>query len=188
MTIIRRDFGGSPFGAWLRDQTKLDSTEFCISITDIDHIIHRFSKRNEAQRTMVAHIVEHIQIVELKVFGADIPFAQRDTLQVLNDMLLKACGGTQGRRRPVRVPERRFGATAGHRYARWLGVHLLQLSSDRPDRSDRIVWDGKDINEATLIELLQFDRDPMQPSRFLDTRRHHRRPFRETHPDLFSAA
>lgn len=187
MTTIRRDGGGSAFGTWLRQQPGLDSREFNLSISDVDFIIHRFSARNEAQRTNVARIVEHLQIIEVKANSATAPFAQWDTFQVLNDMLLQATAGTGGRRRPVKVPDRRYGASAGKRQARWLGVHLLQLSGDRPDNSDRIVWDGLDVNEQILVELLRFDRDPMHPARFLDLRRHHKRPARELHPDLLAA-
>ena len=73
MTVIRRDFGGSAIGQWLREQRALDSKEFRLSVSDLDFTVHRWSSRNEARRSTVGQIVDHIQIVEVKTFGADMP-------------------------------------------------------------------------------------------------------------------
>ena len=182
MTVIRRDGAHqSPFYQWLRETRELDSREYQLSVTDGDAIVHRFSNRNE--RNGVRPLIEHMQIVEVKTFYADMPFAQKDTLQVL-DLLVRKATVKRDRRYPIRIPDQRSGRV-GSRSVRWFGVHLLQMSSDRPDRSDRMIWDGKyDIDIQTLIELLRFDRDPDHPHRSMDTRRHHLRPVSELHPKL----
>jgi hypothetical protein len=67
---------------------------------------------------------------------------------------------------------------------RYYGSHVVQMSGDRPDQSDRLLWDGKEITEQLLVELLGFVRDPDKPTRFVDSRRHHLRPLREIQPQL----
>jgi hypothetical protein len=124
-------------------------------------------------------------LVELKCFSRGVPFAQRDTLDVIDQILRKATV-KNGRRYPITINDSRPGFRGMARKARWLGVHVLVLSGDRPDCSDEIVWDSKaQIDEQTLIEILSFDRDPDFPARHLDTRRHHTKPARERHPRLF---
>lgn len=184
MTCERRDGNHqTPFLQWIRGSAGLDSHEFNISVIDNDVWVHRFSPRNEQTR-LVRSLIEHIQLIETKTFSAEMPFAQRDTLQVV-DLILRSVTVRKDRRRPIRIPDTRFGRTGCFRSVRWLGMHCIQLSNDRPDNSARIVWDGKyDINEKQLIELLRFDRDPDHPGRSLDTRRHHLRPFVELHPRL----
>ena len=184
MTSPRRDGNhASPFLAWIRECAGLDSQEFQLSVINNDVWIHRFSQRNESTRP-IKRLIEHIQLIEEKSFSADMPFAQRDTLQVV-DLILRRSSVKANRRWPIRIPDMRFGRAGCFRDVRWLGMHLVQLSADRPDNSDRIIWDGKhQINEQVLIEILRFDRDPDHPNRFLDTRRHHVRPAREMHPHL----
>jgi hypothetical protein len=182
MTIERRDGKHqSLFLRWIRAVPGLDSKEYQISVTDNDLWIHRFSRRNEKAP---ATLIEHLQLVEVKTFDASMPFAQRDTLQIV-DQIIRRASVQNNRRWPIKIADHRIGRSGCHRSVRWLGLHVLQLSADSPRNSDRIIWDGRhDITEAILIELLRFDRDPDSPFRFLETRRHHVRPRRETHPRL----
>ncbi len=174
MTAIRRDSMDSPFNAWIREQTQLDSVEFKISVTDSDLWVHRYSERNEKRRadsSDVRQIQDHIMLIEVKSFCRKVPFAQRDTLNVIDGILRKATV-INGKRRSVQIPDtRRPGA---NRYVRWLGVHILELDNDRPDNSGLIIWDHKvQLSEQRLIEILRFDYDADYPSRLMDTRRHH---------------
>jgi hypothetical protein len=163
----RNGIAQNPFYAWMRAHADLDSNQFQLSAQDNDFWMHRFSIRNEKHRRKA--LIEHLQLIELKCFGADMSFAQRDTLNVVDLLLRKATD----RRRGIEIADRRPRYAGCKRLVKWLGVHLVQLSGDQPDNSSRIRWDGKSIDRKTLIELLRFDRDPDHPDKFLDTRRHH---------------
>lgn len=174
MTAARRDNTESPFNAWIREQAQLDSVEFKISVTDSDLWVHRYSERNEKRRadaSDVRQVQDHIMLVEVKSFCKKVPFAQRDTLNVIDAILRKATV-VNNRRRSIQIPDqRRPGA---NRYVRWLGVHILELDQDRPDNSKTIIWDHKTmLSEERLIEILRFDYDPDYPKKIMDTRRHH---------------
>lgn len=182
MTIIRRDgMPKSAFEDWTRTVPGLDSKEYQLSITDNDCWVHQFAKRKE-NSAGIQQVIENLMLVEVKTFGAQQPFAQRDTLDVINRILRKSSVRPNGRRYAVKIADSRHPGC--HRYVRWFGVHLLQLSSDRPDKSVEIIWNKLWISEQGLIEILRFERDPDHPAKALDTRRHHRRPFRETQPQL----
>lgn len=182
MTITQRNGQhSSPFHEWIRNEPQLDSREFNISIQDNDLWIHRFSRRNE--RVTGRPLLEHIQLVEVKTFDADMPYAQRDTLQVI-DTILRLSTTYNHRRRPIKIKDAREGRPGCYRSVRWLGVHLLQLSGARPDISNRILWDKKLVNLEMLVDLLRFDRDPDYPGKWLDTRRHHLPPIADLHPRL----
>ena len=180
MTTQRRDGMETPFSAWVRSHPALDSKEHCISITDSDMWCHRFSLRAERQKVVATDIrdaVDHIMLVEIKTFSANVRYAQRDTLSVIDALLRLACSRHDklGRltRRPVRITDGRI-SNRPTRIVRCFGVHLLELSSDRPDTSNEILWDKRTgITEQSLVELIRFERDPDAPHRLLDTRRHH---------------
>jgi hypothetical protein len=129
-------------------------------------------------------VIENIQLIECKAFNASMPFAQRDTLDVVDRMLRKATIDGNGRRRTMKIDDSRPGRPGCHRLMRFYGAHVVQMSGDRPDQSDRLLWDGKEITEQLLVELLGFVRDPDKPTRFVDSRRHHLRPLREIQPQL----
>lgn len=185
MTAPRRDGSDqSPFHAWIRNVPDLDSRDYCISVTDNDCWVHQFAPRKERGPT-VKQVIENLLLIEIKAFGAVSPFAQKDTLDVVDRLLRTNTGTRDGRRLARRIDDSRPGRPGCYRRVRWYGAHILQMSADRPDTSDRLLWDGKEIDVQSLIELLGFRRDPDKPSRFVDTRRHHLRPARETHPLLF---
>lgn len=175
MTAIRRDGNESAFSSWIRKHPELDSRGGSLSVTDCDFWVHRYSPRPQRTRGLpsdVREIVDHIMLVELKTFGRDEPFSQRDTLTIVNALLRRSCMLPTGRRRHIKIDDTRI-SWRQQRAVRCFGVHLLQLSSDRPDTSDAILWDKKPINERVLIDLLLFKLDPDSPSSHLDTRLHH---------------
>jgi len=185
MTVRRRDNNHqSPFYEWIRSIPELDSCTYDISVTDNDCWIHQFAPRAERGQN-IKQVIENIQLIECKCFGATMPFAQQDTLDVVDRILRKSTAAINGRRRAIRINDSRPGRPGCYRSIRYYGMHVLQMSLDRPDNSDRILWDGKDVNLTVLIELLGFKRDPDKPTRFIDSRRHHLPPVREAHPRLF---
>lgn len=177
MTTIRRDGNESPFSAWVREHPELDSICNRLSVTDSDLWCHRFSERNERRRQASADIrdaLDSVMLVEVKTFSADESYAQRDTLTVVDALLRMACSDKNGKRISVTIRDGRLRNRTDRRI-RCFGVHLLQLSNDRPDNSERILWDRRHfLREEHLVELLRFERDPDSPMRKLDTRRHHK--------------
>lgn len=167
MTIRRRDDGDSPFGEWIRNHPGLDSIRERLCVTDSDYWIHRYRAHTDRNG---ARAVDQLMLVELKTNMRDVPFAQRDTLVLVNQLLRRASKRSDGRRGHVELKGIMPGET---RWARCFGVHLLQLSSTRPDNSDVILWDRRYLTEELLIEILRFDRDPDFPMKPLGLRRHH---------------
>lgn len=160
MTVRYRNGFEGPFEDWLRNHQELDSIVQRLSISNSDFWIHQYRSHTDrvGERT-----VDNIMLVEVKIENADIPFAQRDTLILVNQLLrrssdnrYKVLKDTRGSRRLVQC----------------FGVHLLQLSSDRPDNSAAIRWDRVGIDEETLVRLLRFELNPysLEPR---SERRHH---------------
>lgn len=167
MTTSRRDGLDSPFGQWIRHHPGLDSIQERLSVSDSDYWIHRYRAHTDK---VGERAVDSIMLVELKTYMRDLPPAQRDTLHLVNQLLRRASVGPGGRRRHLTLDGIRHGEK---RRVRCFGVHVLQLSGDRPDRSDVILWDGKYLTEDLLVEILVFDRDPDNPMRYGELRRHH---------------
>lgn len=177
MTVDRRYGEDTPFGKWLREYPELDSITNRMGITDCDYWSHQY--RAHTDRVGV-RAVDSIMLIEVKTNMADPPFSQRDTLRIINELLRMASMNKTGRRRHVRLKIDRET-----RHVRCYGVHLLQMSGDRPDNSANILWDGKTITEEMLVDVWRFYRDPDHPSRELDLRRHHSKT-QEYTPPLFS--
>lgn len=167
MTSPRRDGFDTPFGNWIRNHPGLDSIQERLSVSDSDYWIHRYRAHSDK---VGERAVDSIMLVELKTHLADVPFAQRDTLHLVNQLLRRAAVGPGGRRRHVVLNGSRHGEK---RRVRCYGVHVLQLSGSRPDQSQHILWDGKYLTEDLLVEVLKFERDPDHPMRPVDLRRHH---------------
>ena len=166
MTTIRRDDGDTPFGDWIRRHPGLDSIRERLSITDSDYWIHRYRAHTDI---VGSRAVDSIMLVEVKTNLRDIPFAQRDTLQLVDQLLRQVCYRKDGRRRYVTLK----GSPGETRRVRCYGVHLLQLSSTRPDNSETILWDRQFLTEDLLVEVLRCDRDPDHPMLITELRRHH---------------
>lgn len=162
------------FCRWMRKERALDSAEGVVR-TDLDHIIHRY------QRNKVGREFQTLMVVEVKERLAKPSASQRDTLLHFGQYILN-------RTRNMHLPKhelRQFVAGAGvcklystiakkEILSRFYGVHLLQFSATNPDDSEKILWDGKQINPGTLIELLRMDLDPTDLQK-MDLRDHHRK-------------
>jgi len=167
MTAQRRDGAGEPFGEWIRAHPALDSIRERLSVTDSDYWIHQY----RAHRDRVGRrAIDSVMLVEVKAFSKEIGYAQRDTLHLVSQLLRIASVRPDGRRRTIRLNGTRTGE---RRVVRCFGVHCLQMTSDRPDTSNLMLWDGKVIDCETLVEVLRFDRDPDSPRMILSLRRHH---------------
>src|SRR5690606_24918959 len=135
----------SPFGAWIRSNPDLDSIRARLSVSDCDYWIHQYRAHHDR---CGIRAVDSIMLVELKTWRADVRFAQRDTLHLVDQLLRMSTTRADGRRRTVRTNGL---ATGEQRIVRCFGVHTLRLSSDRPDRSEEIYWDGHRITEEMLV-------------------------------------
>ena len=176
MTVARRDGNEPPFNQWLREHPELESLGNRISATDSDIWCHRYSLRDEKKRQQSSDVrdtQDSIMLVEIKSHSHPMPYAQRDTLTVVDALLRMSCMRPDGRRIAVKIDDARLGGRRV-RQVRCFGVHLLQMSDSRPDNSEKMLWDNRFFPQEThLIELLRFERDPDAPSRLLNTRRHH---------------
>lgn len=168
MTISRRDKNEeTPFGAWIREHPGLDSIRERLCVTDSDYWIHRYRAHTDK---VGERAVDSIMLVEVKTNLREVPFAQRDTLLLVNELLRMVCVRPDGRRRYVTLRGSNPGET---RRVRCYGVHLLQLGGTRPDDGGVILWDRQYLTEDLLVEILRFDRDPDHPMKSVDLRRHH---------------
>jgi hypothetical protein len=185
MTERRRDGQNKgTWSEWIREHPELDSNVAKLSVQDNDYWVHCFSERNEKHRSTLKARVDHVMLLEVKAFGADQPFAQQDTLDVINQ-ILRLSTVKNDRRRVLRIRDNRRGRVGVIRLERWFGYHILRMSGATPDRSQKLLWDEVPICEPYLVELLRFERDPDHPTKPLETRRHHPPPDREVRLDLF---
>ena len=86
MTRRRRDRNEEPFSQWVRAHPSLGSAshEAALSITDLDYIVHQYKVWDFANGRPVGRV--HLMNLELKTRGVPIPLAQRDTLQILDQL------------------------------------------------------------------------------------------------------
>jgi hypothetical protein len=167
VTIARRDESDTPFGDWIRHHPGLDSIRERLCVTDSDYWIHRYRAHTDK---VGERAVDSIMLVEVKTNLRDVPFPQRDTLILVNQLLRRASKRPDSRRRHVVLKGLQPGET---RHVRCYGVHLLQLSGTRPNNSEVILWDRQYLTEELLVEILRFDRDPDHPMKPIELRRHH---------------
>ena len=154
MTADRRDGKDqSPMLQWLRENPRLDSIKCSLSITDIDICNHKFVRISSRRG---ADTPEYLMLLETKTHGAELKFAQRDTLDVL-DLMLRKLGTDLIEIQDKQKPQR-------FRYIKYCGFHVLKMSGDSPINSEKMTWDGEAINIQTLEALLRFERDPYAPS------------------------
>lgn len=175
MTAIRRDGNESPFSSWIRNEPALDSIRERLYVSDCDYWIHQY----RAHKDKVGdRAIDSIMLIELKTFGTELPWNQRDTLKLIGEGFRRAYS-PNGR---VITQRMKFGSEV--RLVRIYGAFLLRLSADRPDNSAQIEWHGRSVDIGTLIEILRFDRDPRSLT-IRAERRHHAPTLRQQHPDLF---
>ena len=87
MTAPRRDGEEEPWRKWIRQNPRLDSIRDGIALTDCDMWIHRYKVNTDRVSTRE---VQHLMLVEVKTFSADVPDSQRDTYQIINAILRTA--------------------------------------------------------------------------------------------------
>ena len=165
MTRKANDGRDSPFSDWLRYHPKLDSIKQHVAATDCDMWIHRYRLYKDE---IGERWIEHIMLIEVKAFGADMSFSQNDTLRTVHQLLTNNT--------KVRGPNRTQKVIGGNGklvLVKSWGVHLLQLSSDRRDTSELILWDREEVSLPELLEILLFDRSPNTRRPYSD-RRHHK--------------
>jgi hypothetical protein len=175
MTTGRRDGLDTPFGKWIRNHPGLDSIKERLSIQDQDYWIHQYRAHHDR---IGARAVDSIMLIEVKTFGRGEPFAQRDTLTVI-DRLLRFNGN-----KPYRSYRK---VTAGYekRIVRCFGCVTLIMSGDSPENSEWMLWRGIRIDVDLLVKLLRFEHDPHCPSKRLpEPRRHHLPSEIQDHPRL----
>src|SRR5881394_12632 len=120
MTTVRRDGNESPFDSWVREHPELDSRSESLGVTDSDKWFHKYRFRDES--SIPQRGVDHLMLVEIKTFCAGVPFSQRDTLNVIDQLCRKSSVRDNGRRYSVAIYDRRPGRAGTIRFVRWLGV------------------------------------------------------------------
>ena len=159
MTRPRRDGNEEPYKSWIRNNKALDSRDPGLSITDIDDVIHRYKVMADSVGTRE---IQHIMFLEVKTFGAVVPFAQGETLKLV-DKLLRL-----GDKKTIAIAN----SVVSERYLRCWGVHVLRFAGECPNTSEWIEWDGHKVSVDELTKLLRFDIDP-DTLRARSDRRHH---------------
>ena len=176
MTAIRRDGNDTPFGDWIRAHPGLHSIRERLSIMDTDYWIHQYRAHSDR---VGERKIDSIMCVELKTFQKDLPFAQRDTLRLISAMYRQVAYTDDGKIKTMTLD---MGNEI--RKVRMYGYFVLRLYADRPDTSLWIEWNGRQIDEETLVDVLRFKRDPRH-LRKRSERRHHTPSLYQAHPDLF---
>ena len=160
MTRPRRDGNEAPFKDWVRHHPKLGSKpdEAALSVCDVDNVFHKYIVVDKSSGLYLHR--HHLMCVELKTHMAKAPFAQRDTLDVLDQALDLS-------------HKQKIKTARGVKMLYYHGLHLLQLSDVCPVTSDQMLWDGKIIDEPTLVGLLLFDVDA-KTLKVREDRSHHK--------------
>lgn len=166
------------FGRWLRDQGKKElKPEDGHIFYDVDllgtlWIAHTYKDKNYGKD------LQFLMAIEVKTFGAEPDPAQRDTLNILGQVMRNR-KETPNKKNPyiqMNPILNEVWSTLSKKRIRikLFGTHLLQFSGAGPEDSNYILWDRKKINIDQLIKLLKFKIDPdiLRP---LDLRIHHRK-------------
>lgn len=140
-------FPEPPFNAWIRAHALLDSSPggAALSITDLDVAVHQYYVKDKSHGRVLRR--QNLMYIEDKSHNASLPDAQRDTLGIIYQHAKAAS--------TIKVVARgksmRGVVTLTHH-----GLHVVQFSGTTPDDSETIRWDGKVIDQATLVDILRF--------------------------------
>jgi len=154
------------FGRWIRNNKEIDSRKgYCV--VDQDYIIHKF-------KTHGGKDFQLLMIVEIKTMGSALTEAQRDTLNMVNQLMRNRKNTNlnfQAGRGIVHVL-----STLNKKKCilRAYGMHVLTFSGLGPDDSEWMKWDKKEIDESVLTRLLKFELDP-DTLKEIDLRQHHKK-------------
>ncbi len=165
MTTPRRDgTQQTEFGRWMYKNPRIDSIKAALSITDIDWIVHQYKDCTDAGGE---RLIQNLLFIEVKTFCKEPPFAQLDTLRVVNKIMVR---NWQNYRPAVH----RIWHNGKRVTVRNYGFHLLTFSQTNPLDSEHMWWDKKDITAKTLELILRFEVSPktLRP-RDPSERRHH---------------
>ena len=130
-----RKFGeDTPFGKWVRHHPKLTTDpphRHELSVQNLDYVWHWYG-------------TDDLMLIEEKMYGGMVSFAQADTHSVLSQMIAYGDG------QPVRNKRGQL------RSIRWRGYHVLQFEHTDPT-DGRIRLDGRYITEEQLLAFLRFE-------------------------------
>lgn len=155
MTAQRRTGTDSPFEQWCRNEARLDSHVHRMSVIDSDRWFHQYRSRQDKDKR-----VDSLMLVELKNLNERVTFSQLDTLKIIDKVLRTATSDEFGRLQP-----RAMNVDGEIRHVVAYGAFVLRMSGMTPDDSHVIEWDGVRVSRDTLVEILNFERDPRQPMR-----------------------
>jgi len=127
----QRVFGSEPpFNSWMR--RNLRDAQDGLAITDLDAVLYDWKSAQ-------------LRLLEVKTRGGRVRFAQRDILNILNNLLASV--------------ECWIITARGKRKIRYRGLHLLTLSGTTPDDSQEILLNGVPVTKEELTAWLNFERD-----------------------------
>lgn len=126
----------TPFKKWIHWHPRLKSRVAELDTPDIDNVIHYFG---DTEYT-------YIMLLEQKPWGVGRHFSQKDTQNIINQMLRHSQG-------------KLVKTARGQKKVKYCGYHVINLSGSTPNDSE-ILWDGEKITEDELVEILRFERDP----------------------------
>lgn len=165
---------------WIRRNPSLDSRDVGISITDIDAVVHRYMRPSEMKNR--DRSLQELMFVEIKTFGAEVQFAQRDTLNKTNAAIRSIVGNPIGGVTGCRASS--CFMADGTELHFW-GIHCLRMNAACPATSDWIVWDKHKITVEQLESLLAFDLNPYTLRPRDPKRRRHKRKKLERQQSMF---
>ncbi len=118
------------FNSWCR--LNLRDAQHGLCLSDLDLCAFRWDQGRLA-------------LAEVKTRGGTLPFAQKDLLHVLDQLL--AAGAAAG---PVETAR-------GRRTVDYRGLYLVQLSGTTPENSEQILVNGAPVTKDQLARLLSLE-------------------------------
>jgi len=168
------------FREWVRNNKRLDSIREGLSFTNSDLWTHKYKNCTDRRGSRV---VQHLMLIEYKQFGKELPFAQRDDLFIIDQMIRN---NRKGQRKAGDITPRIakcLNARGESVTVKGWGVHVLILSGACPATSEWMSWgpiiandprqEAKRIDSWMLEKLLRFELNPdtLEP---MHDRRHHK--------------
>lgn len=141
MTERRRDGGDTPFGAWIRSKSKLNSRHG-YDVEDIDRIHTR-------QYIYHQYLRGQIMLLEEKQHNRSLTQPQRDTMSVLNQALKHGFSDPNFRCR-------RLFEGRPDKYT-YFGYHHIRFENTSPTDGRIFIDDHFLVTEEELLCFMQFD-------------------------------
>lgn len=159
---------------WIRNSSDLDSRNAGLVRFDCDILFHRYLVPTDKKGT---RNLQCVMFIEAKTHWGDMTPAQRDTLSMLSQVLRNRKrnihAAKKGRHANERTPPCKCYSHLLKKDVRlWLfGGHVLRMSNNCPEDSQRINWDGHPVDTETLVRILRFELDPDDITKPIDWRR-----------------